>query len=520
MTLLVLTACAWIPPGDESWRTEPAGDTGTPAITTDSGSETDTDTDTDTAEDADGDGSPAGEDCDDDDPARSPEHLEICGNGLDDDCDEVDPDCRLAGSQPDSAMTWELTSAASQAGYGLHPLGGSVPRLVVTSKTYAWIVTLPLTGDVDLDTHLGTGGFALDASQQSPRWLAGRGDLDGDGFDDFLVSDLDGDACGYYGGSVGVMDGSLDHATSPGGASLGSLCGGEYTQLGAGGFDLGPAASGDGAVEVVVATHRADLGTSTAKTAHLFSTVAADDTFLDSARTTLSVPDDPGSDELYGNQTVLPGDLDGDGVGDWVTWAMPRGEEGALVTFLGGVPEGDLSTADADHFGGTYTWAIYHLRSAGDLDGDGLGDLIAHQFNLEQNRDVAAVYYGADLADWDVAAPVAMLYADSGVTSVAAGGDVDGDGLGEVMIGSVYAEPDGYRSGMAWMVHGPLRGYVNASTSSQATFPGTDSDEYWGGPLALVDVDGDAYADVLVGGQDAGWVSGRDSAVYLGGPVD
>ncbi|MEC7945955.1 MAG: putative metal-binding motif-containing protein, partial [Myxococcota bacterium] len=70
VTMLALAGCSETDDGDK------ADDTGT------------TDGDTDAPVDEDGDGSPAGEDCDDSDPAVFPGADEVC-DGVDNDCDDL-----------------------------------------------------------------------------------------------------------------------------------------------------------------------------------------------------------------------------------------------------------------------------------------------------------------------------------------------------------------------------------------------------------------------------------------------
>ena len=61
-------------------------------------------------EDADRDGSPSSKDCDDTDPARSPQYLELPYNGIDDDCNGLDLlDCDHDGF-PGISMSDYLTA--------------------------------------------------------------------------------------------------------------------------------------------------------------------------------------------------------------------------------------------------------------------------------------------------------------------------------------------------------------------------------------------------------------------------
>jgi len=83
---LVLSACRN--------KEDSATDTGT--VITDSGT-------TEEVIDADGDGSPAEEDCDDDDAAAFPGNTETAYDGVDNDCDESTPDDDLDGDGFDLA---------------------------------------------------------------------------------------------------------------------------------------------------------------------------------------------------------------------------------------------------------------------------------------------------------------------------------------------------------------------------------------------------------------------------------
>lgn len=85
---------------------------------------------------------------------------------------------------------------------------------------------------------------------------------------------------------------------------------------------------------------------------------------------------------------------------------------------------------------------------------------------------------------------------DGAGVGVAAAGDVDGDGLDDLLVGA-YGNGLG---GSAYLVSGPVSGRQSL-TLADAKLVGTEEGGDAGGALAGAgDVDGDGYADVLIGG--------------------
>jgi hypothetical protein len=95
--------------------------------------------------------------------------------------------------------------------------------------------------------------------------------------------------------------------------------------------------------------------------------------------------------------------------------------------------------------------------------------------------------------------------------SVAGAGDIDGDGLDDVLLGVPSDQTAGTQAGAAFLVYGGTAGSIDVSEAG-ITMIGPAAFDQVGWGLGAGDVDGDGLRDLLVGGSNA---DGGDGAVYI-----
>ena len=134
------------------------------------------------------------------------------------------------------------------------------------------------------------------------------------------------------------------------------------------------------------------------------------------------------------------------------------------------------------------------------------------------NAGRAYVYYGGPGADSVADLTLTGAAAnDSFGAAVSGAGDVNGDGHADVIVGAIYNDAGGFDAGRAYVYYGGS----GADAVADLTLTGAATGDYFGLRLSKAgDVNGDGYADVIVGAysNDAGGANAGRAYVYYGGP--
>jgi len=208
------------------------------------------------------------------------------------------------------------------------------------------------------------------------------------------------------------------------------------------------------------------------------------------------------------------GDMDGDGLADVFVGAFEHdaGESGSGAVYLvyeAVTGQGSLADADAKIVAGVEGDAIRRAVGAGDVDGDGLGDLLilsSTPIDFEDDPKVVHLLLGPIHGQESLGASSASIADPGGMVERCANpGDVDGDGFADVLLGAHWADGDEYESGVVYLFRGPLGGDMELS-DAHAVISGDTEQGGTGKSLGRAgDIDGDGVEDILIaskGNQD------------------
>jgi hypothetical protein len=152
------------------------------------------------------------------------------------------------------------------------------------------------------------------------------------------------------------------------------------------------------------------------------------------------------------------------------------------------------------------------VASAGDVNGDGFGDLIVGAPGVGSQKGAAYLYLGSSgglggASTWSGGGS-GISTNDAYGTSVASAGDVNGDGYGDVIVGAYGVSSN---MGAAYLYLGSATGLGSASTWTQGL--GSSAGDRFGHCVASAgDVNGDGFSDVIV---SAPFTSGNTGAAHL-----
>jgi hypothetical protein len=319
--------------------------------------------------------------------------------------------------------------------------------------------------------------------------VAGAGDVNGDGYADLIVGASGSNSTGrayVYYGGPGAD--AIPDLTLNGAAASDNF---GFSVAGAGDVN------GDGFADVIVGANRNDAAATDAGRAYVFFGGYAPDATADLILTGAAATD------FFGYSVAGAGDVNGDGYADVIVGAFHNDAAGsdagrAYVYYGGRTPNAvaDLlltGAAAGDNFG-------YSVAGAGDFNGDGFADVIVGAYlndALGTNTGRAYIYYGGLGAD---ATPDLVL---NGATagdgfgfSVAGVGDANGDGFADVAVSGLLSDANGTDAGRAYLYYGG----PGADAVADQAFTGAAAGDVFGWSLAGAgDTNADGFADLVVG---------------------
>jgi hypothetical protein len=384
----------------------------------------------------------------------------------------------------------------------------------------AYLLSGPVTGTIDLSAA-GTK-FVGQPSDFAGLAVSGAGDVDGDGTADVVIG-APGNGMTYV--VLGPVSGTIDLGLADG------FLVGENSEDGAG---LSVADAGDvdadGYDDLLIG---APINTSS-----LYRQGAAYLVLGPATGTVdLAVADATLSGELWedmaGQAVSGAGDVNADGYDDVLVGALHNDsngtDSGAAYLVLGPVRRDmHLTQADAKLIGErAQDYAGYSVSDAGDVDGDGHDDVIVGApLNGEGGPDAGAAYLllGPVTGELELSSADAKLVGERAGErageSVAGAGDVNGDGLADMIVGAAYKVWDEKlrktytRPGGAYVVLGAVSGHVDLSTASAELMGPRQTNAHAGNAVSSAgDEDGDGFDDIIIG---AWWTGDFDEgAAYV-----
>ncbi|PTQ79847.1 integrin alpha [Nitrosomonas ureae] len=400
---------------------------------------------------------------------------------------------------------------------------------VVFGKVSGFDATMNLS---DLD---GTNGFRLDGRAKydySGYSVSGAGDINGDGFDDVIIGARSLDSNGNGSGSSYVVfgrasgfDAAMDLSDLDGsnGFRLDGVAGDSSSESVSNAGDI----NGDGFDDVIIGARSADPnGNNSGSSYVVFGRASGFDATMD-----LSDLDGSNGFRLDGEATYdragysvsSAGDVNGDGFDDLIVGAPGAGSNyynldsgSSYVVF--GRASGFDAAMDLSSLDGTNGFRLdgeaerdysgHSVSSAGDVNGDGFGDLIIDARGSDSNHSY--VVFGK-ASGFDATMDLSGLNGSNGFRlndgsgyttghSVSSAGDVNGDGFDDVIIGAlgsgsyygyvVFGKASGFDAVMDLSGLGGSNGFRLKGGDGYSAVPSVSS---------AGDINGDGFDDLIVG---------------------
>ncbi len=342
--------------------------------------------------------------------------------------------------------------------------------------------------------------WGVESNQAEARFggsVSAAGDVNGDGYADVLIG-----APGYDNGELNEGRAFVYHGSASGlGASAAWTAEGNQAEaLFGDSVKTAGDVNGDGFADVIVGAQHADNGEADEGRASVYYGSASG---LNAAAAWEVESNQAGA--TFGCSVSAAGDVNGDGYADVIVgspgYDNVQTDEGRAYVYHGsaaGLSAAAVWNAESNQ---TSAWFGYSVSAAGDVNGDGYADVIIgvrNYDNGETDEGRAIVYHGSaaglSAAAWSVEGNQTGAWFGF---SVSAAGDVNGDGFADVIVGANRYDNGETDEGRAYLYHGSASGL-----SPAAAWSAESNQAYAAFGLSIGaagDVNGDGYADVIVG---------------------
>ena len=466
----------------------------------------------------------------------------------------------IVGAAADDQTGYDVSYAGDVNGDGIDDIIIGAPN--GNGGTGAAYVIYGVEGDrgtIDLADLDPADGFAIlgdRANDKAGISVANAGDVNGDGIDDLIVGARNGDDGGQNAGEAYIVYGQDGAGTDVDLTNLTEAQG--FIIIGASnagqlGYNVSTAGdvNGDGIDDLVVGALGGNSGGDKAGETYVIYGQEGTRDDIDLANLDESdgfmiqgeVGDRAGS-------VSAGGDINGDGFDDIIVGAHRGGDGGVdagevYVIYGQAEPRGtlDLETLTSDEGfiiqGDTEgDYLGLNVAAGGDVNGDGIDDIIAGAFRGDDggnNAGEAYVIYGQAGSDRDTVDVTGIDPADGFIIvgdaegdlaglAVASAGDINGDGIDDILVGARYGDDGGINAGEAYVIYGKTgssRGTVDLTDldpSDGFIIQGDAAEDNAGRSVSAAgDVNGDGIDDLIVGapkGDDGGADAGEAYVIY------